>query len=62
MVEWPKGGPVASRSIHQFGAASTRPESKHYADQAPLFVRQQYKPVWFEPDDLEPHAVREYRP
>ena len=62
MVEWPTGGGVASRSIHQYGAASTRPASKHYADQAPLFVRQQYKPVWFEPAALRPHVAREYRP
>lgn len=62
MVEWPKGGRVVSRSIHQFGAASTRPASKHYADQAPLFVRQQYKPVWFEEADLRLHVAREYRP
>lgn len=61
-VEWPRGGGVASRSIHQYGAASTRPGSKHYADQARLFVRQQYKPVWFDPAELRRHAVREYRP
>ena len=61
-VEWLAGGRLASRSIHQFGAASTRPQSKHYADQAPLFVRQQYKPVWFEADDLRPHVASEYRP
>lgn len=62
MVEWPKGGRVVSRSIHQFGAASTRPASKHYADQAPLFVRQQYKPVWFDEAYLRRHVAREYRP
>lgn len=62
MVEWPTGGGPAARSIHQYGAASTRPSSRHYADQAPLFVRQQYKPVWFEADDLASHIEREYRP
>ena len=63
MVEWPKdGGAVASRSIHQYGAASTRPGSKHYADQVPLFVRQQYKPVWFDAAALRRHVAREYRP
>ena len=61
-VEWLPGGRLASRSIHQYGAASTRPQSKHYADQAPLFVRQQYKPIWFEADDLKPHVERQYRP
>jgi acyl-homoserine-lactone acylase len=62
MIEWPKDGGVRSRSIHQFGAASTRPRSQHYADQAPLFVRERYKPVWFDPADLRPHVAREYRP
>jgi len=62
MVEWDRTGRVASRSVHQFGAASTRPGSKHYADQAPLFVRERYKPVWFDPAALRPHVAREYRP
>lgn len=61
-VEWLPGGKLVSRSIHQFGAASSRPQSTHYADQAPLFVRQQYKPVWFEAAELEPHVARKYRP
>lgn len=62
MVEWPKGGAVASRSIHQYGAATTRPASKHYADQAAPFARQEYKPVWFDEAALRPHVARDYRP
>lgn len=62
MVEWDRDGRPSSRSVHQFGAASTRPGSPHYADQAPLFVRQQYKPVWFDEAALRPHVAREYRP
>ncbi|GGE05657.1 penicillin amidase [Polymorphobacter glacialis] len=52
LVEWPRGGPVVSRSIHQFGAATTRTLSPHYADQSPFFVREQWKPVHFDPADL----------
>lgn len=47
LVEWPKGGAVKARSIHQFGAATTRRASPHYADQSPLFVREEWKEVAF---------------
>ena len=40
-------GAVSSRSIHQFGAATARPQSPHYADQSQLFVREQWKTVPF---------------
>jgi acyl-homoserine-lactone acylase len=58
-IEWPKdGGPVFSRSIQPYGAATTRPDSPHYADQAPVFVRHGLKPVHFTRDDVLAHAVR----
>ena len=41
-------GKVSSRSIHQFGAATVRQQSPHYADQSPLFVREAWKAVPFE--------------
>ena len=56
-VEWPKTGPVRSQSIQPFGAATTRPASPHYADQAALFVRHQLKPVHFTRADVLAHAV-----
>ena len=60
-VEWPAGGgPVTSRSIQPFGAATTRPDSPHYTDQAPLFVAHRTKPVHFTRADIEAHAVRRY--
>ena len=52
-VDWDKAGQVTSQSIQPFGAATTRPESKHYTDQAPLFVAHQLKPVWFDPQPAE---------
>lgn len=61
-VEWDRAGRVASRSVQPFGSATTRPDSKHYADQAPLFARQQLKPVHLEEADLRRHLTREYRP
>ena len=56
-IEWPKDGPVRSQSIVPFGAATTRPASPHYADQAALFVQHKFKPVHFERADVLAHAV-----
>ncbi|MBC7506757.1 MAG: penicillin acylase family protein, partial [Sandarakinorhabdus sp.] len=47
LIEWAPDGTVSSRSIHQFGTATVRPQSPHYADQSPLFVREQWKTVPF---------------
>jgi acyl-homoserine-lactone acylase len=47
LIEWDKAGAVSSRSIHQFGAATVRPQSPHYADQAPLFATERWKTVPF---------------
>jgi acyl-homoserine-lactone acylase len=47
LVEWPRNAAVRSQSIHQYGAATTRRTSPHYADQSPLFVRQEWKEVAF---------------
>ncbi len=47
LVGWPQQGPVRSRSIQQYGAATLRRASPHYADQSPLFVREDWKEVAF---------------
>ena len=62
LVGWDPQGRVHSRSIQPFGAATTRPDSPHYADQAPLFVRHGLKPVWFSPAALRNNVERVYRP
>ena len=61
-VEWTADGAVSSRSIQPFGAATTRPDNPHYADQARLFVEHKTKPVYFTREQLMPHAKRRYRP
>lgn len=53
-------GPV-SRSIHQYGSSS-RPDSPHFADQAPLFVKRLLKPAWRKPEDIRANLEREYSP
>lgn len=61
-MAWDRRGRVSSRSIQPFGAATTRPDSPHYADQAKMFVRHQTKPVWFRPGELRRNVERVYRP
>jgi acyl-homoserine-lactone acylase len=41
---------------------SSNPESKHYNDQAQLFVRGEFKPTWFTEQDIKAHLERSYRP
>ncbi len=55
LIEWGPDGKVSSRSVHQFGAATVRSLSPHYADQSPLFAKQQWKPVWFDSPSLQSH-------
>ncbi len=58
LIEWGKDGVVHSQSIQPYGAATTRPNDPHYADQAALFAAHQFKPVWFTRADVLKHAVR----
>ena len=44
-VSWDKNGRQSAGSVHNFGAASTRPASSHYADQAPLYAEEKFRPV-----------------
>ena len=59
---WDRAGAVSSQSIQPFGAATTRPESKHYTDQMALFAAKKLKPVRFDPRTLAGHIERSYRP
>lgn len=61
-VTWDRTGAVRSESIQPFGAATTRPDSPHYNDQAPLFVAHRLKPVLFDPAALRASGARFYRP
>jgi len=62
LIEWAADGTVTSHSIHQFGAATVRPVSPHYADQSPLFVAEKWKPVRFTAAALQGHVESEERP
>lgn len=62
LVAWDVEGRVRSLSIHQYGSATLDVTSPHYADQSPLFVRRELKPVWFEEEEIRANLEREYRP
>ncbi len=55
-VEWEPGREVRSQSIQPFGAATTRPGSPHYTDQATLFIQHRLKPVHFWRRDVMANA------
>jgi len=62
LVRWDSAGAVTVESIHQFGSATLDASSPHYADQSPLYVRQELKQAWFAEADVRAHASRTYRP
>ncbi len=62
LIEWSPDGAVHSQSIHQFGAATVRTLSRHYADQSPLFAEQKWKDVWFSDAQLAGHVESDTRP
>jgi len=62
MAEWDKNGTIHSESVHQFGSATLDEHSPHYADQAPLFAEEKFKPVWLSEADIRANLKKEYRP
>lgn len=61
LVEWAADGSVRAESIQPFGNALGRPRSRHYADQAPLFVSRQRKQAPFTEAEQRAMLAREYR-
>lgn len=62
LAAWDAQGRVHSFSIHQYGSATQDENSPHYADQAPLFVQRQLKPVLLDEADIQANLEQEYRP
>lgn len=62
LVRWDAEGNLTSESIHQFGSATLDTASPHYADQVPLFVNRQLRPIWFTEADVRANLERAYRP
>lgn len=61
LAEFLPDGPVRAQAIQQYGA-SNRPDSPHYSDQAPLFVRRQMRPVLRTLEEIRADLEREYHP
>ena len=61
-VSWDREGRLHSESIHQFGSATSRSASRHYADQANWFAARRTKPVRFTESQLAGHVLEDYRP
>ena len=61
-VTWDRNGAVSAQDISPFGAATTRPNSPHYADQTSLFATMKTKPVWFTDAELKGHIEAKYSP
>jgi penicillin amidase/acyl-homoserine-lactone acylase len=61
-VTWDKAGTLSSDSINQFGSATLDSQSRHYADQTPLFVAMKTKPVLFTQSQLAGNVEADYQP
>jgi acyl-homoserine-lactone acylase len=55
------GPQVRALSIHTFGS-SGNPKSSHYADQAELYARGEFKPAWFTLEEIRSHLESAYHP
>jgi len=62
LVEWDAEGNQVAEVIHQYGAATLDAASSHFADQAPLFAAEQWRPALLSRADVEANAARTYRP
>ena len=62
LVEWDSDGNQQAEIIHQFGSATLDEASPHYADQAELFAREEWRPALLSRADIEADASRIYRP
>jgi penicillin amidase/acyl-homoserine-lactone acylase len=62
LVEWLANGVQRIRTVHQFGAATLDASSPHFADQAPLFAREEFKSPAMTLEAVLDEATRDYRP
>lgn len=56
LIEWDSQGQINANVLHQFGSATLDKNSKHYADQAPLFVDKAWRKANFDIDEIRLEA------
>ncbi len=52
-VSWDRSGNQSARMVHNFGAAATNKSSPHYADQAPLYASETFRPIALSREQVE---------
>lgn len=62
LVEWDENGRQTADIIHQFGSATLDETSPHYADQAVLFAKKQWRRALLERAVIKEHAKKIYNP
>ncbi len=62
LVRWDAAGNLTSESMHQYGSATLRKDSKHYDDQSPLFARKEMRTTLFTKEAVLDNLEREYAP
>jgi penicillin amidase/acyl-homoserine-lactone acylase len=61
LVSWDQlTGKQEAKVVHQFGSATLDASSPHYADQADLFVKQQWRQASFDMQQIRAKASRTY--
>ena len=55
-------GPTVTAKALMSGGASGDPDSKHFADQALMFSKGEFRDVYFTREAVQAHAERTYRP
>jgi penicillin amidase/acyl-homoserine-lactone acylase len=62
LVEWDPEGRQTALVISPFGSATLDETSPHYADQAPLFAKEEWRTALLTKAEVEADAKRRYRP
>lgn len=62
LVEWDRQGHQVARVINPYGSASLDKASPHYADQAALFVAEEWRKAHLTREDVLANATRTYHP
>ncbi len=60
LVSWDADGQQEAKVLHQFGSATLDETSKHYADQAALFVKEQWREATFDIEKIRSQAANTY--